>query len=207
MRWRVLLEEFVPEIVYIKGVHNTVANAMSRLDIASEAPPYTDTKQQMCFAMRLFTSTKRSDTALETAVQRGNDHLDVDSEEPFPLDLEQVAHEQNGDKQLRGVIKGIPRHLKAEMKLKVINDVEVQTYKDKIYIPASLWEKVLNWYHHYLQHPGASRMENTLGSVVYWPNMSKEIRRLCTTCKLCQLAKRTKTKYGKLPPHDLEMRP
>ena len=62
------------------------------------------------------------------------------------------------------------------MKLKVINDVEVQTYKDKIYIPASLREKVLNWYHHYLQHPGASRMERTLGSVVYWPNMSKKIR-------------------------------
>ena len=207
MRWRVLLEEFGPEIVYIKGVHNTVADAISRLDIASEAPPYTDTKQQMCFAMRLFTSTKRSDTALELAVQRGNDHLDIDSEEPFPLDLERVAHEQNEDKQLRGVVKGIPRHLKAEMKLKVINDVEVQTYKDKIYIPASLREKVLNWYHHYLQHPGASRMENTLGSVVYWPNMSKEIRRLCTTCKLCQLAKRTKNKYGKLPQRDLEMRP
>ena len=50
-------------------------------------------------------------------------------------------------------------------------------------------------------------MENTLGSVVYWPNMSKEIRRLCTTCKLCQLAKRTKSKYGKLPQRDLEMRP
>ena len=100
MRWRVLLEEFGPEIVYIKGVHNTVADAISRLDIASEAPPYTDTKQQMCFAMRLFTSTKRSDTALELAVQRGNDHLDIDSEEPFPLDLERVAHEQNGDKQL-----------------------------------------------------------------------------------------------------------
>ena len=71
MRWRVLLEEFGPEIVYIKGVHNTVADAISRLDIASEAPPYTDTKQQMCFAMRLFTSTKRSDMAFELAVQRG----------------------------------------------------------------------------------------------------------------------------------------
>ena len=157
--------------------------------------------------MRLFTSTKRSDMALKLAVQRGNDYLDIDSEEPFPLDLKRVAHEQNGDKQLQGIVKGIPRHLKAEMKPKVINDVEVQTYKDKIYIPISLQEKVLNWYHHYLQHPGASRMERTLGSVVYWPGMSKDIHRLCTTCKLCQLAKRTKGKYGKLPPKDLELRP
>ena len=161
----------------------------------------------MCFAMRLLKSTKWSDTALKLAVKHGKDHLDIDSEEPFPLGLEQVAHEKNGDKQLQGIVKGIPRHLKAEMKLNAINNVEVQTYNNRIYIPISVREKLLNWYHHYLQHPGANRMERTLGSVVYWPNMSKEIFQLCTTCKLCQLAKHTKTKYGKLPQRDLEMRP
>ena len=31
-RWRLLLEEFGPEIVWIKGVHNTVADAISHLD-------------------------------------------------------------------------------------------------------------------------------------------------------------------------------
>ena len=31
-RWRLLLEEFGPEIVYIKGIHNTVADAISRLE-------------------------------------------------------------------------------------------------------------------------------------------------------------------------------
>ena len=90
---------------------------------------------------------------------------------------------------------------------KIINDVEVVTYKNRIYIPSSLWEDAMNWYHHYLQHPGASRMERTLSSVVYWPKMSKDIRRLCRTCELCQLAKRTKGKSGKLPPKDLELRP
>jgi hypothetical protein len=28
-RWRLLLEEFAPEIVYVKGIHNTVADAIS----------------------------------------------------------------------------------------------------------------------------------------------------------------------------------
>jgi hypothetical protein len=28
-RWRLLLEEFAPEIVYIKGIHNTDADAIS----------------------------------------------------------------------------------------------------------------------------------------------------------------------------------
>jgi ribonuclease HI len=31
-RWRLLLEEYGPEIVHIKGIHNTVADAISRLD-------------------------------------------------------------------------------------------------------------------------------------------------------------------------------
>ena len=31
-RWRVILEEYGPKIVYIKGIHNTVADAISRLD-------------------------------------------------------------------------------------------------------------------------------------------------------------------------------
>ena len=32
MRWRILLEEYSPEIVYIKVIHNTVADAVSRLE-------------------------------------------------------------------------------------------------------------------------------------------------------------------------------
>ncbi len=31
-RWRLLLEEYGPEIVYIKGIHNTVADAISWLE-------------------------------------------------------------------------------------------------------------------------------------------------------------------------------
>ena len=31
-RWRLLLEEYAPQIIYIKGIHNTVAAAVSQLD-------------------------------------------------------------------------------------------------------------------------------------------------------------------------------
>eukprot|EP00804_Cyclotella_cryptica_P011488 CCRYP_017057-RA/>CCRYP_017057-RA protein AED:0.40 eAED:0.43 QI:0/0/0/0.66/0.5/0.33/3/0/329 len=40
-RWRLLLEEYGPEIVYIKGIHNTVADAISRLDFG----PTKDVKE------------------------------------------------------------------------------------------------------------------------------------------------------------------
>ena len=32
MRWRLILEEFSPELKYIKGTHNVVADALSCLD-------------------------------------------------------------------------------------------------------------------------------------------------------------------------------
>ena len=32
MRWRLILEEFGPELKYIKGENNVVANALSRLE-------------------------------------------------------------------------------------------------------------------------------------------------------------------------------
>jgi hypothetical protein len=31
-QWRLLLEEYGPEIVYIKGIHKTVADAISQLE-------------------------------------------------------------------------------------------------------------------------------------------------------------------------------
>ena len=32
MRWQLILEEFSPELIYIKGSKNIVADALSRLD-------------------------------------------------------------------------------------------------------------------------------------------------------------------------------
>jgi hypothetical protein len=37
--WQLLLEEFAPEIVYVKGIHNTVADAISQLDYNPKVNP------------------------------------------------------------------------------------------------------------------------------------------------------------------------
>ena len=36
MRWRLVIEEFGPELKYIKGENNIVADALSRLDMMSD---------------------------------------------------------------------------------------------------------------------------------------------------------------------------
>ena len=43
MRWRLILEEYGPELRYIKGEHNIVADALSRLDMLDPA----ESKEQM----------------------------------------------------------------------------------------------------------------------------------------------------------------
>ena len=36
-RWRLLLEEYHPKIIHIKGVDNNVADSLSRLDLTDKA--------------------------------------------------------------------------------------------------------------------------------------------------------------------------
>ena len=43
-----------------------------------------------------------------------------------------------------------------------IDDVKLVLKENKIYVPASLRETTLNWYHHYLNHPSRERLDNTI---------------------------------------------
>jgi hypothetical protein len=45
-RWRILLEEYAPGIIYIKGIHNTVTDANSRLDYDPSLIPLMSTIMQ-----------------------------------------------------------------------------------------------------------------------------------------------------------------
>jgi hypothetical protein len=50
--WRLILEEYGSEIVYIKGIHNTVADAISRLEYVSPDTPSKDA--MMCQSWMTF---------------------------------------------------------------------------------------------------------------------------------------------------------
>ena len=63
----------------------------------------------------------------------------------------------------------------SKYKQTIVNDVKVFAYEDRIYIPSKLREDVLNWYHHYLQHPGTQNAKYTSG-VIYLPKMSNDIQ-------------------------------
>ena len=45
----------------------------------------------------------------------------------------------------------------------------------------SLQHRAVAWYHHYLQHPGHTRLEETLKAAMYWTGMHHTIRKYVNT--------------------------
>jgi hypothetical protein len=84
--------------------------------------------------------------------------------------------------------------------LHLIEDTKVLCKNGKLMIPKSLRHRAVSWYHHYLQHPGRSHLEETMRFMMYWKGMRTAIRRYIKTCQSCQFNKRHSQKYGHLPP-------
>jgi hypothetical protein len=82
LRWRLILEEYGPELIYIKGDHNIVADALSRLDIDT---PHVDPTN--LHAMHYLAEHFGLD----------NDDLPKDA---FPLTYKHIALHQRNDKDL-----------------------------------------------------------------------------------------------------------
>ena len=84
--------------------------------------------------------------------------------------MENVVHEQQRDKGLHAKCKKDKQKYKTEVR----QDVKLITYEGRVYIPPCLRDNVLNWYHHYLQHPGANRMYNTICQTLYWSSLQQQ---------------------------------
>ena len=175
MRWRLLLEEYGPEIVYIKGPRNVVADALSRL------PKQGDIVEDVNTVMPF--------------VQKDKDI--------FPIKLEEIQERQEVDRSLRKRIRDNPK----DYKKLIIENYKVICFKNRIYIPKGLRSRVLDWYHHYLCHPGSTRMYKTIGSTMYWESMEKDIKEYTKVCKTCQKYKKKRKKYGKLPSKVVDLTP
>ena len=66
-------------------------------------------------------------------------------------------------------------------------------------LPTALQLRAISWYHHYLQHPGATRLKEMLRAAMSSKGMCNTIKKYVKNCCKCQVNKRHKHKYGKLP--------
>ena len=82
-------------------------------------------------------------------------------EDIYPLTTIEIAEAQKKDQQLKIYYKKDDMSSKKDISLQIIDDTQVLRKNDKLIIPASLQHRAVSWYHHYLQHPGHSRLEET----------------------------------------------
>ena len=180
-RWRLLLEEYGPTYVHVKGSDNVVADALSRMDADFEANmPSADCTTEMANA---FSKEK---------------------DESFPMSPKLIEKCQKEDKTLA---KKIQSDSTTAFSIHAVEGVALINYKGKIYIPTVLQRRIVAWYHEYLAHPGQTRLEATIRQVYTWPHLREHVYEHCRTCDKCQLSKKQRKKYGHVPPKDAEVTP
>eukprot|EP00804_Cyclotella_cryptica_P016192 CCRYP_005685-RA/>CCRYP_005685-RA protein AED:0.45 eAED:0.81 QI:0/0/0/1/0.5/0.33/3/0/553 len=187
--WRLLLEEYGPTIVYIKGIHNTVADAISRLDYG----PVTDDRSTwMTFAQCwCYHNNSQPEASLASTQESMNQVFANRNEEDsiYPLTTREIAEAQQEDESLLN--KGYSPQL--------VENIKVLCKDGKMVIPTSLQHRAVAWFHHYLQHPGTKRLEETLRLSMYWKGLRTTVQSHVKKCHSCQVNKHRQIKYGKLP--------
>jgi hypothetical protein len=111
----------------------------------------------------------------------------------FPLHTALIFMEQMKVQGLRE--KGLSQ---SHYSLQHIEGYKILCFKDKIYIPQPLRQRVLFWYHAYLLQ--------TIRNAMTWPGLM-HVERFCFTCPICQFTKKERKKYGLLPPKLAESDP
>ena len=83
----------------------------------------------------------------------------------YPLTVKEIALSQEDDL----VLKKLRKTEKYSTQL--VEDTPVLCKDGKMVIPKVLQHRAVSWYHHYLQHPGHTRLEETLHTAMYWKGM------------------------------------
>ncbi|MGL5963100.1 MAG: hypothetical protein ACRCZ2_01680, partial [Fusobacteriaceae bacterium] len=111
----------------------------------------------------------------------------------YPLTVKEIAEAQKYDKTLVKLTQS------SKFKILVIENTHVLCKDGKLVIPKPLQQRAVSWYHHYLQHPGNNRLEETIRNAMYWTNIRTSVRNHVKRCRSCQINKKRNIKYGKLP--------
>ncbi len=122
-----------------------------------------------------------------------------EEDEIYPLTTIEIAEAQCKDRELKVYFKKNAKMPQKDVGFHLIEDTKKLCKNGKLIIPASLRHQAVSWYHHYLQHPGHLRLEETMRSVMYWKGMCTTIRRYVKTCRSCQVNKRHSQKYDIYP--------
>ena len=192
MRWRLILEEYNPELIYLPGDKNIVADALSRLELTTDDLSITNLSPILKNGIMAGSETLNS--------------LEELNDDAFALTYKTIAAEQQQDKLLIDKVKTDSNYT-----VKTFHGGgkkrSLITHKDKIVLPVSLQQRTINWYHKILCHPGEVRTEQTVRQHFTFKGLREMVSKSCKTCDTCQRTKKNKKHYGHLPPKKAEAIP
>jgi hypothetical protein len=192
MRWRLIIEEYSPELIYLKGESNIVADALSRLELT----PSND---------------QQENDQNSHDIQYLADHFGLDEDDlppdAYPLQYKIIAQYQRKQEDLVSKVHKTHKGFQIKSFCGGGKKRDLICHNEKIVIPTALQRRVVEWYHETLCHPGETRTEQTLRQHLWWPNLRNDVHEVCTKCHICQKTKRSDKKYGHLPPKEAEANP
>ena len=153
LRWRLFVEEYSPDIRYIKGELNVPADALSRLEIGDTPMDEAHFTEEICS---------------EYYAQEADD-LPQDA---YPLSYQLLGKHQTRDKVILKETKKNNSRYAIKTYTGRGKSWDLICYNNRIVVPKILQYRVVKWYHDYeLGHPGINRTEETIGQHLWWPKM------------------------------------
>ncbi len=88
-----------------------------------------------------------------------------EEDEIYPLTVKEIVEAQKADTKLKHFFK-INAVLDKGPELQLIENESCICHKGRLVTPKPLESCAVMWYHHYLQHPGHTRLEETMKAVI-----------------------------------------
>ncbi len=182
------MEEYAPENI-IKGIHDTVADAISRLEYdpkLNKTNEYTNAmlgvepEELSVQRWKSFAHHWRSYNETSTPTQAHCFHMNKvfanhsDKDEIYPLATVEIAEAQRADASLKHLFK-CNAVIDQRLEIKLIKNTTCVCKDGWLVIPKPLQVCAVKWYHHYLQHPGYTRLEETMNAAMYWKGIRTTI--------------------------------